>query len=83
MSERSGVADLQLSDDEVGASTAGGCYVRLGSFTAEQWELILKHDVRGEVLELARGGSWEPVQRLLDSLEALEGGCHEQTTVQN
>jgi hypothetical protein len=40
----------------------------LGSIELEQWRLILAADLRGELLELARHG-WEPVARLLSSLE--------------
>jgi len=63
---------VQLSDEEVAAAIEDDAYI-LGSIDLDQWRLILKHDLRGEVLELARLGSWEPVQRLLQS---LQGVCH-------
>ena len=39
----------------------------LGKIEFEDWRRVLKFDLRGEVLELARHG-WEPVKRLLDGL---------------
>jgi len=59
---------VQLSDEEVAASIEDDAYI-LGSIDLDQWRLIVKHDLRGTVLELARLGSWEPVQRLLHSLQ--------------
>lgn len=42
---------------------------RLGSITLDQWRVICRLDLRGDVLELARFG-WSPVQNFLDSLPA-------------
>jgi len=44
----------------------------LGRIEPEEWLLVLKFEVRGDVLELATLGGWEPVRRLLDSLLAEE-----------
>jgi hypothetical protein len=41
----------------------------LGSITLDQWRVICRLDLRGDVLELARFG-WSPVQNFLDSLPA-------------
>jgi hypothetical protein len=41
--------------------------VLLGSIDLDQWRVILRLELRGEILELARHG-WEPVRRLLDSI---------------
>lgn len=43
----------------------------LGKIELEDWRLILKFDLRGDVLELARHG-WEPVDRLLCDLRKTE-----------
>jgi hypothetical protein len=42
---------------------------RLGSISLDQWRVICRLDLRGDVLELARFG-WSPVQSFLDSLPA-------------
>ena len=42
---------------------------RLGSITLEQWRVICRLDLRGDVLELARFG-WTPVQSFLDQIQA-------------
>lgn len=57
--------------------------VLLGRIEVEDWRRILANDVRGEVLELASLGGWEPVQRLIESLRSLENEkarvCHRQS----
>ena len=55
-----------LTDEQVSAVQDDSAAF-LGEITLEQWRAVLRLDLRGEVLELARFG-WEPVQRLLDSL---------------
>jgi hypothetical protein len=49
----------------------------LGKIELEDWRLVLKFDLRGEVLELARYG-WEPLQRLLFDLRKTEIFRHEE-----
>lgn len=43
----------------------------LANLTREDWRMVLRLDARGELLELARHGSWEPVARLLEGLKAM------------
>ena len=56
----------EQTDEEAAAKIEDDAYL-LGKIQAEEWLLIRKFNVRGEVLELARHG-WEPVRRFLDSL---------------
>lgn len=58
--------DADVSDEEIAASQEEGAEV-LGRLTVDEWRAVLRFDVRGELLELARHG-WEPVRRLLDGL---------------
>lgn len=44
----------------------------LGEIEWSVWKLVLKSDFRGEILELARLGSWDGIKRLLDSLKKIE-----------
>lgn len=60
----------QKTDEEL-AADRDSISEFLGSIDLDQWRVILRFDVRGEVLELARHG-WAPVQRFLDSLPPLE-----------
>jgi hypothetical protein len=48
----------------------------LGRITLNQWRVICRLDLRGEVLELARHG-WEPVQRFLDQLPTNAQGIND------
>jgi hypothetical protein len=41
---------------------------RLGSFRWDEWQLILKHCAEGWVLEIAKYGGWEAVEKFMDSL---------------
>lgn len=50
--------------------------VLLGSISLDQWRVICRLDVRGDVLELARHG-WAPVQRFLDSLPPNPPGIND------
>jgi hypothetical protein len=43
----------------------------LASLCREEWALVLRFDARGELLELARRGSAEPVRRLLMTLAKM------------
>lgn len=65
-----GLKDLfaveDLSDEETAALVEDSADL-LGMIELEEWRAVLRFDVRGEVLELARHG-WEPVRRLLDNL---------------
>lgn len=55
-----------LSDEETAAKVEDDAYL-LGRISFEQWQAVLRLDLRGEVLALARHG-WEPVERLLSGL---------------
>lgn len=48
----------------------------LGSITLDQWRVICRLDLRGEVLELARHG-WSPVQNFLDQLPVETRGIND------
>jgi hypothetical protein len=56
----------EVSDDELTEQQDDDAAI-LGTIELDDWLLILKADVRGEILELARHG-WQPVQRLLSGL---------------
>lgn len=60
--------DLDDVTDEELASAHEADAVILGRLNPEDWKRVLRFDVRGELLELARHGSWEPVERLLAGL---------------
>ena len=55
-----------LTDSEISAVIEDSAEL-LGSIDLDQWRVILRMDLRGEILELARHG-WAPVRRLLDSI---------------
>jgi hypothetical protein len=42
--------------------------VLLGQLTATQWSVILAHDARGRLLEIARSGDWQEVLAFLTSI---------------
>lgn len=48
--------------------------ILLGRIEWDVWKLVLKSELRGEILELARFGSWDAVLRLLDGLDASSVG---------
>lgn len=54
----------ELTDSEISAVIEDSAEL-LGSINLDQWRVILRLELRGEILELARHG-WEPVRRLLD-----------------
>jgi hypothetical protein len=56
----------EVTDDELSEQQDDDAAI-LGTIELDDWLLILKADLRGEILELARHG-WEPVQRLLSGL---------------
>jgi len=56
----------EQTDEESAAKLEDDAYL-LGKIQADDWVLIRKFNVRGEVLELARHG-WEPIERFLCSL---------------
>lgn len=56
-----------ISDEEVSAMQEDDAYL-LGQISLDEWRLIVKSHLRGEVLELARHG-WDAVQRLLNQLK--------------
>lgn len=60
--------DLEdLTDAELAAAVEQDAFL-LASLSSEDWRLVLRLDARGELLELARHGSAEPIERLLQSL---------------
>jgi hypothetical protein len=59
--------DLVDVSDELLASKLDDDSALLGTIELEDWQLILKNDVRGEILELAVHG-WEAVERFLVGL---------------
>lgn len=56
-----------LTDEQIAALHEDDLAL-LGRLSPEDWRSVLRADVRGELLELARSGGWEAVQRLLLSL---------------
>lgn len=58
-----------LDDGELAAQVDDSAAL-LGTISLDQWRVILRLDLRADILELARYG-WESVQRLLDSLPSL------------
>ena len=60
---------VERSDEETAAMIEESA-VLLGSIDLEQWRLVVMFGVRGELLELARAGGWEPVSNLLESLSS-------------
>jgi len=60
--------DLEEVDDETLAAQQDDDASVLGTIELDDWLRILKADVRGEILELARHG-WEPVERFLLELK--------------
>lgn len=60
--------DLEDVDDETLAAQQEDDASVLGTIELDDWLRILKADVRGEILELARHG-WEPVERFLLELK--------------
>lgn len=57
----------EVSDEEITRSQENDAWI-LSRLSRDDWRLVLKFDVRGELLELARYGVWDPVARFLDSL---------------
>ena len=57
----------EITDDELAAQQDDQAAI-LGYIELDDWMRILKADVRGEILELARHG-WEPVERFLKELK--------------
>lgn len=57
----------EVTDDELAAEQDDQAAI-LGTIELDDWKRILKADVRGEILELARHG-WEPVERFLLELK--------------
>ncbi len=57
--------------DELLASFQDDSAIHLGSIEPDEWRLILKYDLRGDILELGRFG-WEPIQVLICDLRRIE-----------
>jgi len=67
LKERFGIGE---KTDEQIAAEQDETAVLLGRIEWPVWKLVLKSEYRGEILELARQGSWEPVAFLLEGLSA-------------
>lgn len=61
----------EKSDDLIAAEQDDKA-ILLGEIEWPDWQLVLKSDFRGEILELARLGSWEGIKRLIDDLKNIE-----------
>lgn len=59
--------DEELSDQAI-AQQAEQDEILLGQLNRLQWSLILKHDARGKLLEVARSGEWSKVLHFLEAL---------------
>lgn len=57
----------EKSDDQI-ASEQDETATMLGEIEWPVWQRVLKSELRGEILELARLGSWESIARLLQSV---------------
>lgn len=57
----------EKTDEEV-AGEQDERAILLGRIDWPVWQLVLKSEMRGDILELGRSGSWEAIQRLLDFL---------------
>lgn len=62
--------NLDDSTDEELAAKQDDSAALLGTIQPEDWKLILKSDLRGEVLEIARHG-WDAIERFLLELRKL------------
>ena len=65
----------EKTDAEISAEVEESAEL-LGSISLDQWRVICRLDLRGDVLELARHG-WPPVQRFLDSLPPNPPGIND------
>ena len=61
----------EKSDEMIAAEQDDKASV-LGEIDWHTWTLVLKSELRGEILELARLGSWEAITRLLLNLKNVE-----------
>jgi hypothetical protein len=66
---------VEKTDAEISAEVEESAEL-LGSISLDQWRVICRLDLRGEVLELGRHG-WAPVQRFLDSLPLNPPGIND------
>ena len=66
---------VEKTDAEISAEVEESAEL-LGSISLDQWRVICRLDLRGDVLELARHG-WAPVQRFLDSLPPNPPGIND------
>jgi hypothetical protein len=62
--------DLEERTDEEIAAEFKADAVILSMLTRDDWRLVNRWDLRGELLELSRPGNWEPVARMLTDLRA-------------
>jgi hypothetical protein len=56
--------NLEQTDEEI-AATIDAEDELLGQISEDDWMLICKHDLRGELLEALRLGSWSVLDELL------------------
>ena len=66
---------VEKTDAEISAEVEESAEL-LGSISLDQWRVICRLDLRGEVLELGRHG-WTPVRRFLDSLPPNPPGIND------
>jgi hypothetical protein len=68
-----GLRDLlgieERTDEELASEHESDSYI-LSCLTKDDWRLVLRWDIRGELAELSRRGNWEPVARMLADLRA-------------
>lgn len=61
----------EKTDEEIAAEQDDQASV-LGRIDWPTWKLVLKRELRGEIIEFARLGYWDAIVRLLDSLKKIE-----------
>lgn len=57
----------ELSDEEIAAQQDENAYL-LGRIEWPAWKLVLKSELRGEILELGRLGNWDGIALLIEGL---------------
>jgi hypothetical protein len=64
--------DLEDKTDAEIAAQMEDDAVLLGEIEIEDWRLILKYEMRGDVLVLGRRGEWEPIKWLIEGLRGAK-----------
>jgi len=60
-----------ITDQEIAAQMDDDAVI-LGEIDIEDWRLIIKYEMRGDVLVLGRRGDWEPIKRLIECLRGTK-----------